>query len=964
MAEDEVAAEEAGQTEDSRGVEVIDARQLVRIEAVHRGFLYQHLYAAACLLIVGAAGVERIIVEGDEDVELVLPGKRIYIQIKTRVGNLAPADIAGALERFDLIRQEHAGGKRSGAAAFVIIANAPPSRPLADQIGATAWPGDVDIHWPGGPAPAHDCLPVPARSVPEAVTACSALAAALPFGLLRPETLTWKLASIVMFASAGAPPRQDHSFSRSELPGLFEQLAVQMQDFPAPPPVYRAQIDEPALLGEERVRIVSGLSGAGKTAWVAEAALHAPLTMTYLDVVDMPGPALASAVAREVAGRMFGKTSGKLGEILLPGASGLDMLGALSVKLGEEGLHAHVVIDNAHRVPASDLQAILARGPNLRLLLLCQPGGDLGLLESRFDIRAETLSGWDEDTIAAAVEDAGCHADFADCERLSRLTGGLPFYVLNAATVAAREYDGGIRAFCADVEAQTHIVETAQEIILKRAFEGLPTAERETVGLLSLADFALSRDEATLFLRRACALDGRAVAARLRALPSTGTLELFGNAGLKIHDAVRMLGKADVAARGANVEQAARAALREVVILSIREDWSIAKLSLLIRLFGQLGDFRILVEFATDELFHEMGVWPEIEPYLHEIAADADGDPETRLWALDGLVFNELREGKAEAASAHIDGMRALLDAHTLGEDEWLAWGMKRMLLMSMVGDVEGVHEMLGLVKQRLPPKAEHGRVFRYNRALAFFKLEQNEVAASEASKLVEEYYEELGLTPEVVLGRNPPELRALLPKGRDNTDTVKHLADTLDLLAQSAGRMSHRSAMARIHAMKFYELAHAFDSFVRVGQDLVDEFVWVNDFTGARQIMETNIFPTLQSIGLVSYVLPVRALYAVVLAYCGDHEAAANEVARLLPYEAAMAPGDRAAFQDQKQIISNVRRFGGPPQRRVSIPAPLQALFDQHRGASGTAEPRMKIGRNERCPCGSGRKYKHCHGR
>jgi hypothetical protein len=76
---------------------------------------------------------------------------------------------------------------------------------------------------------------------------------------------------------------------------------------------------------------------------------------------------------------------------------------------------------------------------------------------------------------------------------------------------------------------------------------------------------------------------------------------------------------------------------------------SIAKLGLLIRLFGQLGDSRILVEFATDELFHEMGVWPEIEPYLHLIAADEDGDPETRLWALDGLVFNDLREGKHEA---------------------------------------------------------------------------------------------------------------------------------------------------------------------------------------------------------------------------------------------------------------------------------------------------------------------------
>ena len=27
------------------------------------------------------------------------------------------------------------------------------------------------------------------------------------------------------------------------------------------------------------------------------------------------------------------------------------------------------------------------------------------------------------------------------------------------------------------------------------------------------------------------------------------------------------------------------------------------------------------------------------------------------------------------------------------------------------------------------------------------------------------------------------------------------------------------------------------------------------------------------------------------------------------------------------------------------------------------TAEPSHKIGRNEPCPCGSGKKYKHCHG-
>jgi uncharacterized protein YecA (UPF0149 family) len=175
---------------------------------------------------------------------------------------------------------------------------------------------------------------------------------------------------------------------------------------------------------------------------------------------------------------------------------------------------------------------------------------------------------------------------------------------------------------------------------------------------------------------------------------------------------------------------------------------------------------------------------------------------------------------------------------------------------------------------------------------------------------------------------------------------------------------MSQRSAVARIYAMKFYELAHAFDSLVRVGLDLVDEFVWVNDFNGARQVLERNLFPIMQSVGLASRVLETRALYAVVLADCGDHQAAAEEVARLRPFEEAMAPRHREAFQDQKRMIERVRLFGGPRQREVHIPAPLQALFHERRGATRAVEPRRKVGRNERYPCGSGKKRKQCHGR
>jgi len=35
---------------------VLDPIQLKRIEAVHRGFLYQHFYAAGCLMLAAGAG--------------------------------------------------------------------------------------------------------------------------------------------------------------------------------------------------------------------------------------------------------------------------------------------------------------------------------------------------------------------------------------------------------------------------------------------------------------------------------------------------------------------------------------------------------------------------------------------------------------------------------------------------------------------------------------------------------------------------------------------------------------------------------------------------------------------------------------------------------------------------------------------------------------------------------------------
>ena len=48
---------------------------------------------------------------------------------------------------------------------------------------------------------------------------------------------------------------------------------------------------------------------------------------------------------------------------------------------------------------------------------------------------------------------------------------------------------------------------------------------------------------------------------------------------------------------------------------------------------------------------------------------------------------------------------------------------------------------------------------------------------------------------------------------------------------------------------------------------------------------------------------------------------------------------------------------------------APVSPMAQQNMGSTGNSNPKAssgskKVGRNDPCPCGSGKKYKHCHGK
>jgi hypothetical protein len=412
----------------------IDKAQLRRIEVLHRGFLFQHIYAALCLLEAGTHSYTSVTVESDEDVEVALEGLRGYLQIKHREIALSWGDIEGALNRYATIRAAHRAGERSGESKFAIVCNVAPDSALAKRLNGGDWPDDVQILSPG--AQASLPLPIPSASLLQAIDAATETASRLPFASLAPETLVHKLCSLVMLAATGERGSLDHSFQTKDLTDLFEQLVQELQDLPAPPVPYRVQEDEPALRSEQRVRLITGYSGAGKTSWVAQSAQHAVGTLAYMDVADVPGPALAHAVGRELAGRLAA-AGGKVGKLLVPGSSAVAILQALSRRLADRAMSATLVLDNTHQMATDHLVVVVNALASVQILLLARPEGETAATEARLKIAREELKGWSADSVAAAAFDAGCVADVADCQRLIELTGGLPLYVQNGLIIRA-----------------------------------------------------------------------------------------------------------------------------------------------------------------------------------------------------------------------------------------------------------------------------------------------------------------------------------------------------------------------------------------------------------------------------------------------------------------------------------------------------------------------------------------------
>ncbi len=211
---------------------VLNEAQMRRIENVHGGFLYQHLYTVALLLSRPGLDWTEIAVERDEDIEVQLAQHRLYLQVKKRGENLTFGDIADVLERFQDISREHETGQRPGNPVCWIISNAEPGPDLSKRIKAD-WPADVYLRTPRTCTGDRATLPVPGQSLESMWEVCVRLARKLPHATLQPETLVWKLAALVQYLAAGAM-RPDHVLASTDLLPLLEQLVAQLQSLPEP----------------------------------------------------------------------------------------------------------------------------------------------------------------------------------------------------------------------------------------------------------------------------------------------------------------------------------------------------------------------------------------------------------------------------------------------------------------------------------------------------------------------------------------------------------------------------------------------------------------------------------------------------------------------------------------------------------------------------------------------------------
>ena len=683
------------------------------------------------------------------------------------------SDIEGSVEQFISIRAEHQAGRRSGTPHLWLISNAPLAESLATRLSNQAWPDSVFVRTPSYTNAGGIEIPLPGATIEEQFRSCVALASQIEFSTLSPETLVWKLAAWVQLVASGGIP--DHEITPAGLQPLLEQFIIQLQQFPSPPSDYRPQENEPPFVSPESIRLITGHSGSGKTAWAGEFGVHRGSGSMYFDCSALPSSAISSSLVRELAARFFpGPDERKA--ILLPGAQGLQGLRLIDTYLSKQGMSPCLVLDNVHRMEANDATQIIEALRSFQIVLLSQPGPQLTLLEGRFHLTPHSLHGWSIAAIAEEAQEAGCFADPATCEELRSLTAGLPLFVRDVCKLAAVSFKGDVGAANESLKVRLHERTTYQDLVVRDVLARLGKDAASTAALLSLSSITLPRQLALEIVSSAQTASTAKIASYFRELVDWHILQNSADSRVELHDAFRPTLSSMLGELSQDVVRRAREALLRALLRDLKAG-GIEQYLLLARLFLDTNRVDELVDMATSsaELVREHGAEDAMRELVERAADSPNLTPENHFWALDTLAFWDLADDELESAQRHVDAMTAMLQNGALSPRALAAYVVKLLLVAARRRDRSALRKVMQRCK-KMGLDDEPWRIARYNYAVGLHLCGEHNRAAEITSKLGLEYFDVIGIEPKDVLFANLPELAAKIGDLAEKGDDLKQI--------------------------------------------------------------------------------------------------------------------------------------------------------------------------------------------
>ncbi len=574
---------------------------------------------------------------------------------------------------------------------------------------------------------------------------------------------------------------------------------------------------------------------------------------------------------------------------------------------------------------------------------------------ARMNVTAEELSGWSADSIASRFKASGVAIDYPTAESVRLLTSGLPLFVQSLIGLSKNHYGGDVRLCCNEIRDSVHAAMTAQDVILGAIRDKLSADARSVVVALSLSDVPLTLDEVKAICAEGTQLAERALTLCVRELHAWGLLQYRRGRDLSLHDAFRPMAAELIGTMSGDTVLGIRKALKGVLLKSLREEPDHQRQCALFRLLPLIGETEALVEVASNEseYLRELGLIPELSAVLRDYIDSREALPRDTFWALDTLALWANDERDLSVLDGIVSEMQSLFESAGLGRRERAALATKRLLKFGRSGDTDAIREEMRVVQDVLDDDPEHRRILIYDCGTALFYAKDYGEAAEIAGRIAEEYFAELGFR-DGLASENLPQIWAGIKKTEDTPSNLKRLADCLELFAMARNRLGKESFPARLHAHKFYILAGAFRSAMRVGQDCADELLRLsNNPWEARTFIEQSLLQAVREYKLLEYVIPVRSQYAVVVAYCGDIALARNEIKALQEFE--ITDNERKAeLQRQAEAIEEIARGYNPYLER-------QKAMERMRGIPSQELPPHRVGRNDPCPCGSGKKFKKC---